>query len=235
MAIVRQENDMNQQETMNEILSRISKGKPSLHLLPDVPAYRYRGDPVEDFIEHLLGFDGRVVEFKTRADAIKWLNNQPEMDIHSHLIYSSVPDITGNFTDSALADLRNAHKINVCVTESDLGVGEMGAVWVTDASLKYAACALLSRRLFILLDGNHIIGGLHEAYATIKPAEHQYGSFYTGPSATADIEAVHITGAQGPLLLTALIFNRPDAPDKPLLRVNPAADASKWAQAMEND
>ena len=38
------------------------------------------------------------------------------------------------------------------VTEGELGVGEMGSIWVTDDSLGHAACALLSRRLFVFLD-----------------------------------------------------------------------------------
>lgn len=66
-----------------------------------------------------------------------------------------------------------------------MGVGEMGSVWVTDESLVHAACALLSRHLFIFLDSKKVVGGLHDAYAALKLADHQYGSFYTGPSATA--------------------------------------------------
>ena len=88
----------------------------------------------------------------------------------------------------------------------------------------------MSRRLFIFLDSNDIKSGLHEAYAGLNLAEHQYGSFFTGPSATADIEAVHITGAQGPLALTVMIYNCDDAPGIPELLVNPDADSSVWQQ-----
>lgn len=219
---------MTQQEVKNEILARIKSGKPALHPLPDVPMYPYPGEPVKDFINQLLNFDGRAVKFKTREDALKWLNAQPEMDMSKRLIYSSTSGVQGNVTESEISDLHNAHKIEVCVTEGEMGVGEMGSIWVTDTSLKHAACALLSRRLFVFLDSKRIVGGLHEAYASIKLREHQYGSFYTGPSATADIEAVHITGAQGPLSLTALIYNCEDAPIPPQLMVNPNADTSVW-------
>jgi len=82
----------------------------------------------------------------------------------------------------------------------------------------------LSRHLFIFLDSSKIVHGLHEAYASLNLREHQYGSFYTGPSATADIEAVHVTGAQGPLSLTVLLYNCADAPNPPELMVNPNAD-----------
>lgn len=203
---------MDQQEVKDQILARIRAGKPALHPLPDVPMYGYSGNPTENFISHLLSFDGKAVTFKTRADAIAWLGKQPEMDASKNIIYSSAKDVAGNIPEEELADLHNAHRIETCVTEGELGVGEMGSIWVTDDSLGHAACALLSRRLFVFLDSKRIFGGLHEAYANIKLRDHQYGSFYTGPSATADIEAVHITGAQGPLSLTALIYNCDEAP-----------------------
>lgn len=219
---------MNQQDTKNDILARIRSGKPALIPLPDVPAYGWPGDPLENFVGKLLSFDGKAVKFKTRADALAWLAGQPEMDSSKMAIYSSAEGVTGNVSEDNVADLHNAHKIDTCVSESSMGVGEMGSVWVTDESLRHAACALLSRRLFMFLDAKKIVGGLHEAYASMKLADHQYGSFYTGPSATADIEAVHITGAQGPLSLTVMIYNCPDAPEKPELMVSPTADTSVW-------
>lgn len=219
---------MNQQDTKNDILARIRSGKPALIPLPDVPAYGWPGDPLENFVGKLLSFDGKAVKFKIRADALAWLAGQPEMDSSKMVIYSSAEGVTGNVSEDDVADLHNAHKIDTCVSESSMGVGEMGSVWVTDESLRHAACALLSRRLFMFLDAKKIVGGLHEAYASMKLADHQYGSFYTGPSATADIEAVHITGAQGPLSLTVMIYNCPDAPEKPELMVSPTADTSVW-------
>ncbi len=219
---------MNQQEAKTEILARIRAGKPALHPLPDVPMYPYPGNPTEEFIRHLLNFDGRAVRFKNRQDAIAWLKTQPEMDMAKMKVYSAATDVEGNFGEDQLTDLHNAHLIDTCVAEGELGVGEMGSIWVTDRSLRHAACALLSRRLFLFLDSNDIVGGLHETYARIKLRDNQYGSFYTGPSATADIEAVHITGAQGPLSLTAMVYNVPDAPEPPQLQVNPNADHSVW-------
>lgn len=219
---------MDQQDIKNDILARIRSGKPELRPLPDVPMYAYPGNPLEGFISHLLSFDGKAVKFKNRQDAIDWLKKQPEMDASKLTIYSAADGVEGNMTEDELTDLHNAHKIETCVAESEMGVGEMGSVWVTGEKLGHAACALLSRRLFIFLDSNKIVGGLHQAYASLRLADHQYGSFYTGPSATADIEAVHITGAQGPLSLTVMIYNCADAPDVPELMVNPNADTSVW-------
>lgn len=177
--------------------------------LPEVPMYPWTGDPLEDFISHLEGFDGKAVKFAARDEALSWLTTQPEMDMNQNVVYSTAEGVSGNLDEENLTDLKDAELINTCVTEAEMGVGEMGSVWVTDRTLRHAACALLSRHLFVLLDARKIAGGLHEAYSRLNLRDQQYGSFFTGPSATADIEAVHITGAQGPLSLTVLLYNCP--------------------------
>lgn len=224
---------MNSQSVKEEIIEKIRMGKPAPVPMPEVPIYEFPGNPVENFISKLISFDGRAIKFKSRKNALEWLKSQPEINETSSIIYSSADGIEGNFTESDAADLRNARKIQTCITEGLLGVGEMGAIWVTDKSLNHAACALLAKKLFIFLDAGRIAGGLHEAYAALKINDTQYGSFFTGPSATADIEAVHITGAQGPIALTALIYNCADAKEPPELIVNPNADSSEWIKVEE--
>lgn len=226
---------MDQQAAKNNILKRIREGKPASHPLPDVPVFPYGGNPVEDFITHLLGFDGQAIKFRTREQGVEWLLSTLNTGHGNRRVYSTVGEIQGNVTESELSNLKNAARISVFVTEGELGVGEMGAIWVTGESLVHPVCALLSRHIYIFLDVAKIVGGLHEAYGQLKIRDHQYGSFYTGPSATADIEAVHITGAQGPLAMTVLLYNCEDAPEPPQLLVNPNADTSKWAQAEEEN
>ena len=89
-----------------------------------------------------------------------------------------------------------------------MGVGETGSVWVTDESLGGAACALFSTDLYLLLDSRKVVDGIHTAYSQLDIRKAAYGSFFTGPSATADIEAVHITGAQGEISLTVLLYDK---------------------------
>lgn len=219
---------MKQQDTMRRILDRIRRGKPEATPLPDVPMFVYPGDPAEEFVRHLLSFDGRAVKFASRADATAWLARQPQTDMSKCRVYSAADGVDGNVSEADVADAHNAHIVTACVAESTMGVGETGSVWLTDADLRHAACALFARHLFILLDRRRIVGGLHEAYSGLRIDDHQYGSFFTGPSATADIEAVHITGAQGPLSLTVLLYNCADAPSTPELLVSPTADTSVW-------
>ena len=224
---------MNDQSAKDAIFASLKNGKPQEVPLPDVPEYEWAGDPLENFIAKLIGFDGKAVKFQKREEAIAWLQKLPEADTGKVKIYSSAQGIEGNISDKDLSELRNAHLIQTCITEGIMGVGETGSIWVTNESLKHAACALLSKQLFILLDKNRIVSGLHEAYAKIKLNDQQYGSFFSGPSATADIEAVHITGAQGPLSLTAVIYNSEDAPVPPELIISPNADSSTWLTEEE--
>jgi L-lactate dehydrogenase complex protein LldG len=65
---------------------------------------------------------------------------------------------------------------------------------------------LLAKHLIIVLREQNLVGNMHEAYRRAELGRQQYGVFMTGPSATADIEAVHVSGAQGALSLTVLLM-----------------------------
>ncbi len=196
--------DANTVSSKDAILEKIRNGKLHLQRLPDVPIFAYTGDMQEGFIEHLTGFDGKAECFDTRAQAIEWLDKQLDKD--TKCIYSNIPEYQGTITLADLKDPHDAHKIDICIGEGELGVAETGSVWVTNKSLGLAAAALLSTDLYLLLDRANLKGGLHEAYQALKLTDTQYGSFYTGPSATADIEAIHVTGAQGEISLTVLLY-----------------------------
>lgn len=186
------------------ILGRIRAAHPEPVEHPGVKMYRIAGDPVANFTAKLHAADGRVERFGSRAEALAWLAENIPAD--SRTVFSAVDGYEGNLPLSAIADPHAANVIDICVAEGELGVGETGSIWVTGESLKSAAAALFSTDLYLLLDTRQIVDGIHAAYDRIDLAAHQYGAFYTGPSATADIEAVHITGAQGEISLTALLY-----------------------------
>lgn len=188
----------------DEILARLKNASREGYGLPDVPMYTIPGDPVENFMSKLKSFDGKSVVVPDRAAAIDWLRKNISTD--GKVLFSAIPEYTGNFTMDDVTDPRNAHKIDICIGEGVMGVGEMGAIWVTDKSVGKAACALMSTDLYLLLDRTSIVDGMHTAYSRLNIAAAPYGSFFTGPSATADIEAVHVTGAQGEISLTAIIY-----------------------------
>lgn len=195
-----------QESSRDRIMARIRAGRER-HAevgLPDVPMYDIKGDKVENFIAKLESFDGKAVRVPTRGDALRWLAENLETD--GKTVYSAVAGFKGNFEVDSTTDPHSANVVDICVANGILGVGETGSIWVTEESLGLTACALFSTDLYLLLEVDKIYSGLHQAYAALNLANGRYGAFYSGPSATADIEAVHITGAQGEISLTAILI-----------------------------
>lgn len=188
-----------------EILARAALARFPDTPLPEVPSYTWPGDPVGNFVAALTAYDGKAVFMPSRADAILWLDHN--LDIAGRRIYSAIPDYVGNVAAASVADPHRAVDIDICVADGLIGVGETGSVWVTDTSLRIPACALLATDLYLLLPRQAIVDGIHSAYTAISLRDHAYGSFFTGPSATADIEAIHISGAQGPVTLTVVVHD----------------------------
>ncbi|MCM1310605.1 MAG: lactate utilization protein [Bacteroides sp.] len=186
--------------TRNEILNKLRTSGRELIARPQIHFPKVAGDAIKNFAAKLTAFDGRAILFPSREDAIAWFEGT--IDRNRHKIYSSVPGVESlSFTDPHAANV-----VDVCLTEGLLGVGETGSVWVTDKSLGLTAAALFCTDLYLLLDSTKIVDGIHTAYRTINPAATPYGSFFTGPSATADIEAIHISGAQAYTSLTVLLY-----------------------------
>lgn len=194
-----------QESARDRIMARVkaAAGRHGEVGLPDVPLYEINGDPVDNFIAKLESFDGKAVRVRTEEDALKWLYENIRTD--EKCIYSNVAGFAGNFEINDNTDPHSANVVDVCVAKGLLGVGETGSIWVTDESLGLTACALFSTDLYLVVEADRIYSGMHQAYAALDLSAGRYGSFFTGPSATADIEAVHITGAQGEISLTAII------------------------------
>jgi L-lactate dehydrogenase complex protein LldG len=69
----------------------------------------------------------------------------------------------------------------------------------------------LSQHLVVLLDSNEIVADMHEAYARVRLERTAYGCFMMGPSATGDIEATIVHGAQGVRSLNLFFLSRESA------------------------
>lgn len=185
-------------ETMSSrsrILSRIHAVRPASLPHPGIPDFPRVSDGVAEFIKRLESFDGRALSFGSVAEVCEWLRTN--IDLRAKKVFSSLPGFDGNFKLSPDDDLHRAIDIDVTVVPSTMGVAETGSVWLTDRTLKVPAAALLCTDLIVTLAEGSIIDGLQAAYSAIDMGGLAYGSFYTGPSATADIEAVRVTGAQG--------------------------------------
>lgn len=167
---------------------------------PDLIFKAIDGDPIANFESKLAATDGKTVRCGSRKEAIARF--EEDIDRSRQVVFSSI----GEVRSARFNDPHDAHTVDVCIAEGELGVGETGSVWVTDRSLGLTAAALFSTDLYLLLDSRKIVDGIHTAYEQIALGSTNYGAFYTGPSATADIEAVHITGAQAFTSLTVLLY-----------------------------
>lgn len=192
------------------ILSRIKSAKPKARPLPDIPQFEVPGKPIQNFIAHLKGFDGNCRLFASRVQAIEWLRQQVLAANKDKKVFSATNGIEGTCTLADFATPADMAAIDVCIAEATMAVGETGSLLVDTHSLGAPAAALFSTDLYLLIDRNKMFDGLQEAYAHIDFTQNRYTTFFSGPSATADIEAVHITGAQGEISLTAVMYGCSD-------------------------
>lgn len=195
---------MNYADSREEILAKLKINKPKARPLPDIPMFEVAGDPLQNFQQKLKGFDGESYIFSSRQEAIDWL--KANVLTRQGQIFSAAAGVEGNV---GLGDFRSQaemHTIDICIAEAILGIGETGSLLVDANSLGAPAAALFSTDLYLLIDRSKIYSSVQEVYLKVDMAQYQYSSFFSGPSATADIEAVHITGAQGEISLTALIY-----------------------------
>ncbi len=104
------------------------------------------------------------------------------------------------------ADLND---VDLGIFRAEFGVAEMGMVWITEKSLVTDSIGFLSQHLAVLLDPDDITENMHTAYKIANFPDAHYGCFMMGPSATADIGAVLVRGAQGARTLTLFFLKKP--------------------------
>ena len=123
-------------------------------------------------------------------------------------ICSAVPEIAGTRRVESVRDPHELADVDVGVVRAQFGVAESGAVWLTQEDLVVDGLGFLSQHLVVLLDPKQILADMHEAYRCIRLDLTAYGCFMMGPSATADVEATLVHGAQGARSLNVFFLPR---------------------------
>lgn len=113
------------------------------------------------------------------------------------VICSAVPEIAGTRRVEKVGDPHELADVDVGVVRAQFGVAESGAVWISQEDLVVDALGVLSQHLIVLLDRKQIVPDMHAAYRRVRLADTAFGCFMMGPSATADVEATLVHGAQG--------------------------------------
>ena len=146
------------------------------------------------FEQHLEEAGGAAHDVESVAEAeSKIVQLHPDAKV----ICSAVPEIAGTRRVEKVPDPHVLADVDVGVVRAQFGVAESGAVWLTQEDLVVDALGFLSQHLIVLLDPKQIVPNMHTAYRRVRLNETAYGCFMMGPSATADVEATLVHGAQG--------------------------------------
>jgi L-lactate dehydrogenase complex protein LldG len=173
---------------------------------PGIPVFQPPARPLK------AAFEQRLREAGGAAHAVGSVEEAQAklMALHpgAKVVCSAVPEIAGTRRVEKVQDPHELADVDVGVVRAQFGVAESGAVWVTQEDLGIDALAFLSQHLVVLLDPGAIVPDMHEAYRRVRLNETPYGCFMMGPSATADVEATLVHGAQGARSLN-VFFLRP--------------------------
>jgi L-lactate dehydrogenase complex protein LldG len=193
-------------DAKSTILEKIRAGKPDALPCPEMPDFAYESpDLAGDFVRMTKSFDAKTDHIRGIEEIDQYIEEH-FADVNT--IYSAVDGVSGNVhLGWELNHPQDAQQVDLTVISGVFGVAETGSVWVTNEQLTMNSLGLLAKHLIIVLREQDLVGNMHDAYRRADLGSQQYGVFITGPSATADIEAVHITGAQGALSTTVLLLS----------------------------
>jgi L-lactate dehydrogenase complex protein LldG len=177
---------------------------------PQIPVFQHPDRPLKSEFERCLQQAGGAShDVGTMAGAESKL-----MTLHpgAKVICSAVPEIAGTRRVEKVRDPHELADVDVGIVRARFGVAETGAIWLTQEDLVVDALAVLSQHLIVLLDPDQIVGDMHDAYRRVRLDETSYGCFMMGPSATADVEATLVHGAQGARSLNIFFLPPHSAP-----------------------
>ncbi|MFI1773453.1 LutC/YkgG family protein [Thalassobellus citreus] len=188
------------------ILARIKANKPEAISLPQIDETLFDDgyDLIKEFTKKVEVVGGNVLEAKSNQDVIKQIT---EMIPNTSVNFSTLPDSqdfnTINF--ETIKKPQELEDLDILILESDLGVAENGAVWVTDKNLPMRALPFITKHLVFVLSKENIKPYMHQAYHKLSESSTDFGVFISGPSKTADIEQSLVIGAHGALSLTIFL------------------------------
>ena len=188
------------------ILERIKANKPETIALPNinVDVFNENLDIVKEFIKKLEVVGGNVVEVNNNEDIMLHVKKTfPNTKINFSYLEN-----TESFNTVDLDALNKPHELedlDVLVLESNIGVAENGAVWLSNNEIPVRVLPFITKHLVIVLSQDNLVSYMHEAYAKLSTLDSEYGVFISGPSKTADIEQSLVIGAHGALSLTLFL------------------------------
>ena len=191
--------------TKEHIMKSIRENTPGrLFPYPSIPDFPQSSKPMlDEFKENLVIGAGTWYDVTNKKEIVSLIKR---LHPDAKVICSATPEVKGNKDLSRIIDPHELADVDVGVIRAHFGVAENGMVWLTESMMHLNALGFLSQHLVILLDPNRIVRDMYEAYFRIELQKDNYGCFMLGPSATADIGAYMVRGAQGARTLTVLFI-----------------------------
>ena len=172
--------------------------------LDDIQAITYP-DPLVQFIKMTESVGGHVIEVKEGQDINDIVK---ELYPDAKEIASNLPEITIAIRNpDTVGSANDLNGTDVGIIRGKFGVAENACVWIPQQMKEKAVC-FISENLVILLPKSQIVNNMHEAYKRIEfdKTYDGYGTFFSGPSKTADIAQVLVMGAQAARSATILLM-----------------------------
>ena len=193
--------------SLEELLAAIRQNLPAQKVdYPTIPTYEKQGTNLKDKFIVNLGLSGGESYEVGSIDEAKEIMRQKLPD--TRVTCSATSEWEGSKSIHDIAHPRELEDVDLGIIRAEFGVAEMGMIWLTENSLQVNSLGFLSQHLAILLDPDLITENMHTAYRKIDFQASTYGCFVMGPSATADIGAYLVRGAQGARSLTVFFLKQ---------------------------
>ena len=111
------------------------------------------------------------------------------------------------FVEDTRGDVSTIDGCEGVLTSATLAIAETGTIVLQDAPGQgRRAVTLLPDYHLCLVDAAKIVQTVPEAIALLQPTAHLATTFFSGPSATADIEMTRIKGVHGPRFVDVILI-----------------------------
>ena len=111
------------------------------------------------------------------------------------------------FVEDTRGDVSVIDSCEGVLTSATLAIAETGTIVLQDAPGQgRRAVTLLPDYHLCLLDAANIVQTVPEGIALLQPTAHLATTFFSGPSATADIEMTRIKGVHGPRFVDVILI-----------------------------
>jgi len=155
----------------------------------DAGVYRTTSAGIRDLVGRILGERGKQMMAVPRGIPAEWLP-------------SGVA-----FVEDTRGDVSAVDACQGVLTAATLAIAETGTIVLQDAPGQgRRAVTLLPDYHLCLVDAAKVVQTVPEAFALLQSTAHLATTFFSGPSATADIEMTRIKGVHGPRFVDVILI-----------------------------